>query len=149
MNFIFQRHPQHPWVSDWTFEPRNCGAQYRQNNPGHFFRTQEAVGRIIPDSDITKEWILHIPVPQNSRITLLSNGFCAYLERKKQQYGAEVFCPEPGILWGRTIGIPECALINTETEELAEKHNTEQWIEGQNTGVLLTLRNNIFCLISK
>ncbi len=149
MHFIFQRYPQHPWVSDWTFVPRNCGAQSLQSNPERFFRTRNAVGHIIPNSDTTEEWTLHIPVSKKSRINLLANGFCAYLERRKQQFGAEVFCPEPGVLWGRTIGIPDCELVNSETEHPIEKQNEIQWMEGRDIGVLLKQRNHHFCLISK
>ncbi|MBN2704493.1 MAG: hypothetical protein JXR23_09810 [Pontiellaceae bacterium] len=149
MNFIFQRYPPHPWVSDWRFVPRNCGAQSLQSNPEHFFRTRNTIGYLIPDSDITEEWALHIPVFKKSRINMLANGFCAYLERKKQQCGAEVFCPEPGVLWGRTIGIPDCELINSETEHPVEKQNESQWIDGPDTVVFLKQRNHFFCLINK
>ncbi|MBN2684943.1 MAG: hypothetical protein JXR40_06660 [Pontiellaceae bacterium] len=149
MNFIFQRYPQHPWVSDWTFEPRNYSVQSRQNASGRFFRTLSAVGRIIPDSDITEGWALHIPIPNNSRINLLANGFCAYHERRGRQFGAEVFCPERGVLWGRTIGIPDCMLMDSDSEISVDKQNAEQWIDGHETGVLLKQQDHIFCLISK
>jgi tetratricopeptide (TPR) repeat protein len=145
MNFIFRPYPDHPWIADWTFEPRACKATLRENSPRHFFQALETVGRIAP-SVAEPEWVLQVPVPQNSRINLLFNGFCAYFIQKKEKHGAEILTPEPGVLWGRTEGIPAVALASDFPAEHGEGF---QWLDCDNTPALLAIRNGAFCLVTK
>ena len=92
------------------------------------------------------EWALQVPVPQNSDINLLCNGFCAYFEHKARKCGAEVITPEPGILWGRISGIPNPVLISGDAPmEAAE----QQWLETDRLNVLLQIRNGIFCMVTR
>ena len=145
MNFIFRSYPAHPWFTDWSFEPRGCSSAFRENTTDLFFRTEETVGRIAPSTE-ESEWLLQIPVPQNSRINMLFNGFCAYFEKKKARYGAEVLVPEPGVLWGRSIGIPAPVMM---TSLDIEDKNEFQWIENGKTKALLAIRGDTFCLVTK
>lgn len=145
MNFIFRTYPSHPWLADWTFEPRGCNSSMRENSPGLFFRAAETVGRIAPSID-TPEWVLQIPIPQNSGINVLFNGFCAYFSRKKDHRGAEVLVPEPGVLWGRTAGIPGVTLA---AELPIETADGVQWLDCDSTPALLAIRGDRFCLVTK
>lgn len=145
MNFIFRSYPSHPWISDWTLEPRGCTTAMRSAGTGHFFQTLETVGRIAPNRE-PPEWVLQIPVPQNSRINLLCNGFCAYFERRKKRCGAEVLVPEPGVLWGRTFQIPPVTLAS---EQPLETEDPIQWLDNDDSPALLATRENRFCLVSK
>jgi hypothetical protein len=145
MNFIFSSHPEHPWFPGWTFEPRDCSATFRQDNAPLFFRTTETVGRIVPNTD-TPEWVFQIPVPQNSRTNVLFNGFCSYLTRKKQHYGGELLVPEPGVIWGRYIGIPDPEIAS---DQPIEKSGDTLWIASDTTPVLLVNHATSFCLVSK
>jgi tetratricopeptide (TPR) repeat protein len=126
-------------------EPHNCSASFRQKNSGYFFKTLETVGHIAPSVE-NPEWSIQIPVPQNSRINMLSNGFCAYLTRRKKRFSAEVFSPEPGVLWGRHIGIPLPLLI---AESAIETDHGSQWIEHDDSPALLAFLDDCFCLITK
>jgi hypothetical protein len=110
-----------------------------------FFKSEETVGRIASNTTL-REWALQIPVPQNSSINLLSNGFCAYFEHKKIKCGAEVFTPEPGVLWGRFSGIPDPVLTTGNSTLQTVEH---QWLETDNLNVLLQIRNDIFCLVTR
>ncbi len=145
MNFIFRSYPAHPWFTDWALEPRNCSALFRENTPDLFFKTQDTVGQIAASAEET-QWVLQIPVPQNSRTNMLFNGFCAYFERKKERYGAEVIVPEPGILWGRCAGIPSPVLV---TDLPTENGGEFQWVEHETTKVLLAIREDRFCVVTK
>ena len=51
MNSIFRSYPEHPWLSEWIFEPRECGTTFREINAGYFFQTMETVGRIAPNTE--------------------------------------------------------------------------------------------------
>jgi hypothetical protein len=145
MNSIFRSYPSHPWLSQWTLEPRDYGTAGREIGTGHFFRTHETVGRVLcanPDA----EWSLQIPIPQNSRINLLFNGFCGYFSRSKRRCLAEVLVPEPGVLWGRFRDIPPPVLAASEPIIKSEEF---QWIEDSATPVLLAIRKESFCLVTK
>ena len=144
MDFIFSAYPDHPWFADWTLEPRHCSSSFRRNSPGQLFRTMETVGRIVPNTE-QPEWALQVPVPQNSRINMLFNGFCAYLE-KKGRYGAEILCPEPGVLLGRTTGIPSPQLA---TDLALEEGDGFQWLEDDHASAFLLIKDGAFCLITK
>jgi|GEM_PF-3188440 len=145
MNFTFSAYPAHPWFAGWTLEPRNCSAMLRQNSSNQLFRTTEIVGRIVSHTE-NPEWALQIPVPQNSRTNVLFNGFCAYFSKKNQRYGAEVICPEPGVLWGRTLAIPKPQLA---TDRVMEEGPDFQWLEGEHETALLVTKNDVFCLVTK
>lgn len=145
MNFIFSPYPTHDWISDWTLETSNCTTSYRESFCDHFFKTLETVGQLAPNAG-NPAWALQVPVPQNSGVHLLANGFCAYFERKKLRCGAEVFMPEPGVLWGRFLNIPAPVLL-TGTEGRSE--NGIHWVESEETSALLMVKNNSFCLITK
>ncbi len=145
MNFIFRSYPAHPWLADWTLEPRDCSASFRTTGAGRFFRTQETVGQVIPNED-EAGWAFQVPVPQNSRVNILFNGFCAYFDKKGKQIGAEVLTPEPGILWGRFAGIPEPAIA---TDIALEQEGIFQWLETDSGLVLLASKDDQFCLVNK
>lgn len=145
MNFIFSSYPEHPWFQDWTLEARNCTATFRQDNPEQFFRTTETVGRIVPNV-FNPEWALQIPVPQNSRINMLFNGFCSYLTRKKERYGGELLIPEPGIIWGRYDGIPEPVIASEHPIDTSDGYH---WIESDTAPALLIIHATTFCLVSR
>ncbi len=146
MNSIFHSYPAHPWISEWIFEPRGCGTTFREKNAGCFFHTMETVGRIRPNLE-SSGWSLQIPIPQNSRINLLFNGFCGYFDQKKSTISAEVIVPEPGVLWGRFSNIPAPVLLSdippVETDE------GFIWLESDATPALLAVRNETFCLVTK
>ncbi len=145
MHFIFRPYPAHPWFAEWTFEPRGCNSTFRENSAGLFFQTMETIGRIAPNTE-NPEWALQVPVPQNGRTNILFNGFCSYFERKNERYGAEVIVPEPGVLWGQSIGIPAPVMAS---EFPIEHHDGFQWLETDISSVLLLIRDNKFCLVSK
>ncbi len=145
MNFLFRAYPTHPWIADWTFEPSGCNSTQRESFNQLFFKSQETVGRIAPNT-ARNEWALQVPVPQNSNIHLLCNGFCAYFEHKSIKCRAEVITPEPGVLWGRIAGIPAPVLTQGNTIWEAAEH---RWLETDNLNVLLQIRNGIFCLITR
>jgi hypothetical protein len=132
-------------MENWTLEPRGCTSAFRENNSALFFRTGETVGRISPNVD-EPEWVAQVAVPQNSRINLLFNGFCAYAETAKQQYGAEVLVIEPGVLRGRGFNIPPPALA---TDYPVEHDGIHQWLGLDYSPVLLSIRGDDFCLITK
>lgn len=145
MNSIFNSYPSHPWLSEWVFEPRGCGTGLRENDVGFFFHTAKTIGRISP-SLRAPEWSIQIPIPQNSRIHLLFNGFCGYLEQKKKRYSAEVLVPEPGVLWGRFDNIPAPVLL---TDRILTETDGYQWLESDSAPALLTIRGDTFCLVTK
>lgn len=145
MNFVFRAYPSHPWLTDWTFEPRNCATAFRERNGAYFFQSQETVGRIAPHVE-SPLWALQIPAPQNSQINLLFNGFCAYLEQRKKVFSAEVFTPEPGIIWGRYHNIPNPVLFSD--EPILETEGF-QWIGNDESPALLAVRDSTFCLVTK
>jgi hypothetical protein len=145
MNFIFRSYPTHPWFAGWTYEPRGCNSTFRANSSDLFFKTLETVGRIIPNTE-EPEWAIQIPVPQNSDINILFNGFCAYFEQKTGRHGAEIIIPEPGVIWGRSIGIPAPVIA---TDLPIEEGTGFKWVESETTKMLLAVRENIFCLITK
>lgn len=144
MNFVFNSYPDHPWIAEWTFEPHGCSTAFREKCRDHFFRSQATVGQLVPHVD-APEWALQIPVPQNSRTNLLANGFCAYFERRKVKCGAEVFTPEPGVLWGRFMKIPPPVLA---AENMVESNDNVQWIESDTVAALLMLKDDHFCLVT-
>jgi len=146
MDPIFQSYPAHPWLPDWIFEPRGCGTAFRKKNAGHFFQAMETVGRICPNLE-SSEWSLQLPIPQNSRINLLFNGFCGYFERKRDVFSAEAIVPEPGVLWGRFSNIPAPVLLSDVLPVETEKGF--QWLESDATPALLAVRDGIFCLVTK
>jgi hypothetical protein len=145
MSFIFRSYPAHPWFTEWTFESRGCGTTFREKNAGYFFQALETVGRIAPNLE-SPEWSLQIPIPQNSRINILFNGFCGYLEQKKRTYSAEVMVPEAGVLWGRFSNIPTPVLL---TDEPLVETDGFQWLESDTSPALLAVRDDHFCLIAK
>jgi tetratricopeptide (TPR) repeat protein len=145
MNFIFRAYPSHPWLTGWNFDPRGCGTSHREKSLGCFFQSLDTVGRIAPQLE-NPEWSLQVPVPQNSQINILFNGFCAYLEKRRKKFAAEVTVPEPGVLWGRYSGIPDPVLL---TEETIDTSREFQWLENESRPVLLAIRGNTFCLITK
>ncbi|VGO23069.1 tetratricopeptide repeat protein [Pontiella sulfatireligans] len=145
MTFIFRKYPSHPWLNEWTLEPRGCGAAFHEKNAGLFFQTLEIVGRVAPNLE-NPAWCLQIPVPQNSRTNMLFNGFCAYLERRKNIFAAEVIVPEAGVLWGRYAGIPDPVLA---TECETDTADGLQWLEHDDSPAMLAVRNGHFCLITK
>jgi tetratricopeptide (TPR) repeat protein len=143
--FAFESYPDHPWIAEWTFEPRGCTTSYRENRSNHFFRSLQTVGQIVAHCD-EPEWSIQIPVPQNSRINLLGNGFCAYFKHRKIHCGAEVLIPEPGVLWGQYRDIPEPVLL---TDLPAERDGDFLWIESGTLNALLCVRNGSFCLVTR
>jgi hypothetical protein len=145
MNSSFRSYPTHAWLSKWTLEPRGCGTTFREKNSGYFFHTSKTVGRLTPNTE-NPEWALQIPIPQNSNINLLFNGFCGYFDQKKHQRAAEVFTPEPGVLWGRFNDIPFPELI---TEKPLQQVDVFQWLESDEIPALLAVRDSFFCLITK
>ncbi len=145
MNSIFQSYPPHPWLLEWTLEPRGCGTAFRNKNAGYFFQTMETVGRIGPHLD-NPEWSLQIPIPQNSRINLLFNGFCGFYKHRKRTCAAEVITPEPGVLWGRFHDIPAPVLLS---EKPIEESDGFLWLETDSVPALLAIRDGLFCLVTK
>jgi len=145
MNCIFRSYPAHPWFPGWSFEPQGCGTSFREKNAGYFFQALETVGHIRPNLE-SPEWSIQVPVPQNSRINMLSNGFCGYLGHKKRTLSAEVMVPEPGILWGRFSNIPAPVLLS---ETAPEERDGFQWLESDTSPALLAVRNGLFCLVAK
>jgi hypothetical protein len=145
MQFVFHAYPGHPWIEEWTFEPSGCNSAYRENRSDHFFRTQHTVGQLVPHVG-APDWALLVPVPQNSRINLLGNGFCAYFEQRKVRCGAEVLVPEPGVLWGRFQDIPEPVLM---TDLPVGKEDGLLWVEGNSLSALLAVRDGRFCLVTR
>ncbi len=145
MTSIFRSYPAHPWLSEWTFEPRGCGTTFREINAGYFFQTMETVGRIGPNLE-SPDWSLQIPIPQNSRLNILFNGFCGYFTRKKDSISAEVLVPEPGVLWGRFSNIPAPVLLSAEPPVETDGF---QWLESDASPALLAVRDGIFCLVTK
>lgn len=145
MNFIFRSYPSHPWFPGWRLEPQGCGTAFRKESAGYFFQTLETVGQVRPETE-EAEWSLQIPIPQNSTINLLANGFCGYLGHRKRSLAAEVLVPEPGILWGRCCGIPAPVLL---TEAEVEEREGFQWLESDASPALLAIRGDRFCLVSK
>ncbi len=109
------------------------------------FKTMDEVGRIAPDVD-HPEWELQIPCPQNSATHLLFNGFCAYLDRRKRHFSAEVITPEPGVLWGRFAGIPGPVLL---TQRPVRQEKGCQWLDADAVPALLAEREDHFCLVTK
>ena len=71
---------------------------------------------------------------------MLANGFCAYFERRKTRCGAEAFSPEAGVLWGRFYNTPAPVLLDG---------TSDNWIELESSGVLLLVKGQTFCLVSK
>jgi tetratricopeptide (TPR) repeat protein len=126
-------------------EPRGCGTTFRKKNAGYFFKTQKTVGRIAPHLD-SPEWALQIPIPQNSRINLLFNGFCGYFNKQKHHCAAEIVIPEPGVLWGRFDNIPAPVLIS---DKPLEETGGFQWLEADSVPALLVIRDGVFCLVTK
>lgn len=145
MNFIFSAYPPHPWIQNWELDPRGNGSSRREKGRGSCFRTTDIVGRIEPQLE-EPEWSLHIPVPQNSRINLLFNGFCAYLEKRNNEFAAETTVPEAGVLWGRFKGIPDPVLLTTLP---VDDSRDFLWIESDTRPALLAVRENHFCLITR
>jgi len=145
MNFIFRSYPAHPWLADWTLEPRNCSSSFRATGAHRFFRTHETVGQLSPNVD-DADWGFQLPVPQNSRINILFNGFCAYYDRKNKRLATEVITPEPGILWGRFEGIPGPVLASDRPIHQEEKF---QWLETDDDLILLAIKDDHFCLVNK
>ena len=145
MNPIFRHYPAHPWLKTWLLEPRGCGTTFREKNSGYFFHTAATVGRITPNLE-HPEWQLQIPIPQNSRINLMFNGFCGYYPNRKRTCSAEILVPEPGVLWGRYTDIPTPALI---AEQPPIEINGGQWLECNTLSAFLLVHDNHFCLISK
>lgn len=145
MNPIFRPYPAHPWFADWSFEPQGCGISFREKSSGYFFQSLETVGHIAPRQE-SPEWSLQVPIPQNSRINLLFNGFCGYFTRFNRNCMAEVLVPEPGVLWGRFSDIPAPVLLSdipvVETDGF-------QWLESDTLPALLAIRDGMFCLVSK
>ena len=145
MNFIFRNYPAHPWMTDWVFEPRNCSSTIRLNGGQHFFRSRDTVGRLGPDLN-DPVWLLQVPVPQNSRINLLFNGFCAFHEKGPDKVGAEVLVAEPGVIWGRIHNIPRPHLASETPLQTGDDY---EWLESGHESVYLCVRSDHFCLISK
>ena len=145
MNSIFQSYPPHPWLLEWSLEPRGCGTAFRKKNAGYFFQTMETVGRIGPHLD-NPEWSLQIPIPQNSRINLLFNGFCGFYKHRKRACAAEIITPEPGVLWGRFHDIPDPLLVS---ENPVEESDGFLWLETDSVPALLAVRDGLFCLVTK
>ena len=147
MNFVFQQYPQHPWVNDWSFEPCGFGSLCRQKNSEFIFQSKATIGHIA-SSNKDPEWTFQIPIPPNFEPHLLANGFCAYCERRKKRVGAEIFCPEPGVLWGRTHNLPDGILSDSKAEPRVITTGDQSWFKGENSQALLIKRNETFCLIT-
>ncbi len=145
MHSIFSPYPAHPWLSEWIFEPRGCGTTFREKNAGYFFHATETVGRICPSLK-SPEWSMQIPIPQNSRINLMFNGFCGYFEQKKEHFSAEAIVPEPGVFWGRFSNIPAPVLLSAEP---VTETDGFQWLENDAAPALLAIRDGTFCLVTK
>lgn len=145
MNSVFRSYPSHPWLQEWTLEPRGCGTAFREKNARYFFQTRETVGRIAPNLK-APAWTLQIPIPQNSRINLMFNGFCGHYADRKSECLAEVTTPEAGVLWGRFSGIPDPVLIAEGTPEEIEGFH---WLDDDDIPVLLAVREGHFCLVTK
>lgn len=145
MNPVFRSYPSHPWLAGWPLEPRGCGIAYRQRHGGLFFHTLDTVGRIAPDTEVP-EWSLQIPMPQNSRINLLFNGFCGYFEKRRHRLAAEVLVPEPGVLWGRCTQIPSPVLMS---DAVPEQSDDTTWLDCAPSPVLLMIRDDTFCLVTR
>lgn len=145
MNSVFRSYPSHPWLQEWTLEPRGCGTAFREKNAGYFFQTMEIVGRIGPHLK-TPGWAFQIPIPQNSRINMMFNGFCGYYADRKNEFVAEVTTPEAGVLWGRFSGIPEPILM---TENTPEEIDGFLWLDAADIPALLAIRDGHFCLVTK
>ncbi|MDZ8120459.1 tetratricopeptide repeat protein [Pontiella agarivorans] len=145
MKFTFRSYPAHPWIANWSIEPRDCSASYRSSSSGRFFRTQETPGRITANTDVP-EWTLHMDLPNNCRINLLFNGFCAYQNRKNKRAGIEILSPEPGVVWGHFEGIPSPTL---RSDLPITQEDRFQWLEIGDDLVLLAVQNQQFCLITK
>lgn len=145
MNSTFRSYPSHPWLLEWPIEPRDCGTAFREKNSGYFFRTMEPVGHLCPNQE-SPEWHLAIPLPQNSRINLMFNGFCGYHTHRKIAHSAETTTPEAGVLWGRFSNIPAPTLIS---ESAIETTDGFQWIEADAIPALLAVRDGHFCLVTK
>ncbi len=145
MKFVFKSYPSHPWIADWTFEPPGYNTSYRETRRGLFFRSEHTLGQVTPHAE-DPEWALQMPVPQNSKVNMLANGFCAYFEQRKIRCAAEVLVPEPGVLWGRFHGIPEPVMLS---EHRIEQQDGNYWVESGTDTALLAIRNDTFCLVSK
>jgi len=145
MHPVFQTYPAHPWFPAWRIEPQEHGTDFREKGSGYFFRTTETVGKLCPDVE-SPEWAIQIPVPQNSQINLLSNGFCGYFSKRKRSFFAEVLMPESGVLWGRFYQIPAPVLLASKSPEEREGCF---WIESDDSPALLLIQENHFCLVSK
>jgi hypothetical protein len=91
-------------------------------------------------------WSLQVPIPQNSRIHLLFNGFCGYFEQKKKRMSAEVLIPEPGVCWGRFSNIPAPVLVS---ETAPEDTGGYQWMDHDTAPALLAIRGDTFCLVTR
>jgi len=118
---------------------------FREKNNGHFFQTTETVGRICPNLE-SPEWFLQIPIPQNSRINLMFNGFCGYYNLRKRTCAVETILPEPGVMWGRFSDIPEPLFI---TDTPVKETDGYQWLESDVAPALLAVRDGHFCLVTK
>ena len=145
MEPILHSYPSHPWLAHWPLEPRGHGTAAREKNGGHSFRTLETVGQLTPDTE-EMEWVLHVPIPQNSRINILFNGFCGYFNHRKRSCVAEVIVPEPGVVCGRFSDIPPPTLI---AGRPIDHSRTHQWLDSDTAPVLLAIRENQFCLVTK
>ena len=135
-------------MADWSIEPFGCDSLYRQKNPEHFFCTRGPIGQLAPMQD-GAEWVYHTFVPENSSIRLLGNGFCACYLRRRRAAGVEIFCPEPGVLWGQRCHIPDGVLIDSKSGEKSEFQGDEIWYETERSHVLVVRHDQDFCLVSK
>ena len=145
MHPVFQSYPAHPWFPDWRIEPQEHGVDFREKSSGYFFRTTETIGKWSPDVE-SPEWAIQVPIPQNSQINLLSNGFCGYFLKRKNAFFAEVLLPEEGVLWGRFHDIPAPVLLS---EKQPEERDGCLWLESDDSPALLLIREGHFCLVSK
>ncbi len=105
----------------------------------------ETVGHICPNLE-SPEWSMQVPIPQNSRINMLFNGFCGYLDQKKRTYSAEAIVPEPGVFWGRFSNIPAPVLLSDAPPVDIDGF---QWLESDTAPALLAVRDGTFCLVTK
>lgn len=105
----------------------------------------ETVGRICPNV-ASPEWSLQLPIPQNSRINIMFNGFCGSFKQKHGHRAVEAIVPEPGVLWGRFSNIPAPVLLSE--APLAETDGCH-WLDSDISPALLAMDDGVFCLVTK
>jgi len=145
MNLIFKSSPTHPWFPGWVLEPRNCTTGFHERKHESFFQTLPELGVVTPLRK-RPEWKFELFLPSDIRIHLMFNGFCGYHITRKTVALVELFTPEPGVLWGRSLHLQTPQLL---TKKAVKKTEGFEWMESEEQSVLFAERDGIFCLISK